>query len=154
MGQGDAHQRDRERKTVLIYESVVIDQPFPELATRLRGDEVARHSLAEAAADAFAVGVAGQGRFVLGTARARREAVVLPVLWEAAITPGTIETFDGDLQVAPFGDARSHLSFSASHRTARSGETSDRPSALVDAETRVRLFLSLIERYFAAHPRD
>ena len=154
MRTGSVDPYDQGRKTVLIYESVVVDRPFSDLATWLPIDDSARDGLTEAATEAFARGAVGRGRLSLGSCRERSESIVLPLLWETAVATEPIETFEGDLQVAPFGDSRCHLSISLSHRSARSDATSDRRSALADAEARVRVFLNLLAGYyFTAHPR-
>jgi hypothetical protein len=73
-----------------------VDRPFDEVAPRF----VRVHSSLRPVLAAY--------RVVCGPVRERRNAVTVPVTWEANDSAG-IPALDGDIRVVPFGAAGSHV---------------------------------------------
>jgi len=123
--------------TVFIYDFHPVEQPFEPAAARLLDE--ASNGLEDAARAAFAPGDGGVLR--RGEPRHRSDAIVLPVIWSAPGIAAPFDRLDGDLQLAPLEDLRTHLSLSASCAWF---DDADRPRRQRLAESRVREFLSLV----------
>jgi hypothetical protein len=96
---------------MLVYDFVPVESPFQEAAAWLLG--AGAEALADAAAATFSA--PDGGRLDLGDLRERDDAVVVPFAWSGRVAPGVGVRVEGDLQLAPLGDGRSHLSLSASY---------------------------------------
>jgi len=125
--------------SVFLYDFFPVEQPFELAEPRLR--EAAEDWLSAVARDAFADG--GEGEFHRGEARERHDALVVPVVWKGHAPEARVSGLEGDLQLAPLNDRRSHLSLSA---TCRSGVEEDRRQLQRAAEARVREFLTTVVR--------
>jgi hypothetical protein len=125
--------------SVFLYDFFPVDQPFELAEPRLR--EAAEEWLAEVAREAFADG--GSGELHRGEARERHDALVVPMVWTGHVPDARVARLDGDLQLAPLNDRRSHLSLSA---TCGSGVEEDRRRLQRSAEARVREFLAVLVR--------
>jgi hypothetical protein len=125
--------------SVFLYDFFPVDQPFDLVEPRLR--QVEEDWLSAVAREAFADGA--DGEFHRGEARERHDALVVPVVWAGRVPGARVGRLDGDLQLAPLGDRRSHLSLSA---TCSSGIEEDRRQLQRSAEARVREFLARVVR--------
>lgn len=125
--------------SVFLYDFFPVDEPFERTEPRLR--ELAEEWLSAVARDAFADG--GIGELHRGDARSRHDTLVVPVAWTGQVPGARVGRLDGDLQLAPLGEGRSHLSLSA---TCGSGIEEDRRQLQRSAEARVREFLATVVR--------
>jgi hypothetical protein len=123
--------------TVFIYDFFPVEQPFDRSVQRLL--DPSTNCLADAARAAFAPDEGGVLR--RGEPRLRSDALVVPVIWAAPGIAAPFDRLDGDLQLAPLEEHRSHLSLSASCAWF---EDADRPRLQRVAESRVRTFLALV----------
>ena len=132
---------------MMLYDFVLVGKPFEVLASWFWAPPAGLLS------EAAVVGFRCDGRLEHSTTRKREDAVVLAVYWTGAGGPGLFNHLEGDLELAPLREGRSHLSLSASCDPP--GEDwamrRDRLRVKRETEARVRAFLDLVAQSLAHH---
>jgi hypothetical protein len=128
---------------VLVYDFMPAGIPFERGAEWMQTE--APVALAAAARVAFDYSEGG-GSVELGSVRDRWDSLVLDVQLSGSPATAPFVYFQGELQLAPLREGRSHLSLSAGYEPRRASTLTveERRSAQREIEVRVREFLALV----------
>ena len=141
---------------------IEVPRPFEEVAPGLVRDAqwlnpIVHHALEEASEAGHREPVDGTGtdgaaltsvHCVRGPVRIRADSLVVPVHWDTDPPDGVLPVLDGDLEVAPLGESRSQVSFSAYCRPYGRWD----PGTQRVAEVAMRAFLERLAALFNAVP--
>lgn len=135
--------RDSQEDRVLVYDFMPAGIPFERGAQWLQNE--APFVLAPAAEVAFNYSD-GTAFLELGSVRDRWDSVVLDIQLSGNPMTAPFAYFQGELQLAPLREGRSHLSLSAGYapRNTSTLTTFERRSVQREIEVRVREFLGLV----------